>query len=656
MIEVMNNEASKASGPQNLSVSPYQPKADVKEKITEGISAAEHGDEILHRPFREFNEMSVIERTNLDQQDWLAWSPAPSEDPDESWMFTGTSGITRAKIISSAAHLTRRILYPGVFAQNQDQEEDREASYVARGLMEYYSRIGNYEDTFLYSVISALVNPVTYFEADYCEAYQTIIEGTNDKFTKKEVLDDVYSGFQDNLLSVDEVLIENPYCFDMQKQIVIVKRRRISYEQAKAVHGKHADFIHVRVGITSSIGSDGLFYDMPDDYEDGLVEELIIKRRGTDEEYPLVNKVYLGNPNTDYNPFKHRTNKNKPEYNIAKFGAEPIDAKKFWAYKSLAAKISNDKELVDRFRQNAVDASTLSTFPSIFTMGAGRIDKSVFVPATITPLAKDAKVTPATGFANPSYAYTAAAEAESQINKSSSDPQASGVSNGVEKTRGEAILLQENAQANLGITIKMLQSMVRDIGRIKLHDYIRFATLPEISEIVNGVPTLTYRTLNLGKVKGGKNATEVFKFTEKYLGKSLTKKEKEEESLKLLDEYGEDSHIWEINPESFPQLDFLVYIQADEMPVRSDAFDRAMRLEIYDKAITNPLISQDPEKLAEVTREFLFEPYLKGEASRFIPDTKLAKSLVPGGGERSNASDLSKRVIESKVLQDTPIY
>lgn len=621
-------------------LSPYQESNDVQELTSVAEIDMQTGDEILNRPFEEFNNMSLIQRANLDQKDWLAWSEAPSSNPDESWMFTGTSNATRNAIISTAAHLTQEVIYPKSFAQNDDDEEDVAAAYVMDNALEYNCRRDDYEQTFLYGVISGLVNPVSYFKVEYARDFQEVTFGTSASFTKKKVIDDVYSGFQHSLLPLDEVLLGNPYVFEMQKQPFVIHRRRITYAEAKARWGEHPNWVHVRPGQYSKLNAaDGLFYDV-DDIADGLVTVETYKYRTRDMEFTRINGIYVSNPNVDYLPIGHRDNKNRPKYNIVKYGAEPIDAMRFAFYKSLASKLSNDKELVDRMRQNAVDASTFSTFPSIFTMGAGKMDKSVFIPATTVDLDKDAKVQPVTGVANPSFAYDAADRAQKDMNMASLDPQLSGSGGSTETARGR-ILLQRNAITNLGVIGQMIaRGMIVPIGELMADNIIRYQTVGEVQQLSGGALGMKYQTLVLNnKIISGEKKSVVIRFTDRWAGRKMTDEEKERLEVDLFDEAGDNREIFEVNPALWARRQFLIIIDPGVLKPKNETAEANSKLAIYDRAINNPLIANDPEKMAEVTRDLLFEPTLKGEAAKYLPkDTKralrgvLPEVAVPTGG------------------------
>lgn len=632
-------------GKVEQSLSAYNPSTEVKDFATLCRVDYENGDEILNRSFPEFNNRSVIQRMDEDQKAWLSWTPEPSGDPEESWRWNGVRPITRNKVISTAAHLTSQLLFPNIFAQNDNDEEDRDMAYVMKDLIEYNVRHSDYELTFLYGVISGLVNPVTYWEVGYTEAYQDIIEGTNSNFKKREVVDDILSGFQHNLHNSNEILISNPYQFDLQKEKCLIKKRRISYDEAEGLYGSHENWGHVHGGLQAVMAEDGLYYDVPDINGD-LVEELTYYYRRNDCQCVFVNGIYLGTSNVKYNPFVHRTNKNKPKYPFVKFGAEPIDAKRFWAYKSLVAKMSNDQESIDREWQMYHDASFLATFNPLITTGAGKIDKSVVVPATVTEIGKDAKITPLQ-ISNPVAAQNVLREVEKSLSETSQDSQMAGISSDPKKTARESILLQQNAETNLGVMGKMIGSMVKNIGDLTIDDIIRYQTVGEMTELLGGIPKMKFRTFILeNKVKDGKNISEHIRFTDRFAGRKFSKKEKDMEELRMYQENGEDKSVYEINPLLFSRLNFLTTVDYEQLMKRNTAFERAYKLEIFDRAIANAeILGLDAQAIG---RDFLLEPLVKGDASKyFIKNEGVLGGILPQGGEVPTKGRLPSRLVES---------
>lgn len=623
-------------------LSAYQPSQGVRELTKVVKDAYQQGQIILETPYKEFNNVSLIERMNQDQRAWLSWTPEPYQGEDD-WRWNGIRPITRNKVISTAAHLTAQLLIPQIFAQNEFDEEDRGAAYVMRDLIEYNIKRSNYETAFLFGVISGLVNPISYFKVEYTKGYQEMWnEGK-----RETVIDDIFSGFQSSLLAPDDVLFENMYCYDWQKQDwIIEKKGHISMGAAEAKYGEHENFKHVRAGTKAILNDDGLFYDV-EDVNGTLVEEITYKNRRKDCEVCFVGGIYMGNPNVDYNPFIHRTNKNKPKYDTVKFGYEPIDAMRFTAYKSLVAKMSNDQDAADREWQMYFDASFLGTFPPTITMGAGKIDRSVIAPATNTDLKDGAKITPIQ-VSNPNIALQALREAERSLTESSQDPQGAGIQEGPQKTARESILLQQNAKTNLGLASKMIGTVVKQVGELMVDDIIRYQTVGETNEITGDTAYKTF--LVDGKVKGGRDKVSRIIFTDKYAGKSMDEEERKMERYKLMDEAGDDKEIYKVNPYPFSRMQYLITIDADKMLERNDSFERAFKLETYDRAIQNPLVLQDPEAQQKITRDFLFEPLMRGEASKYLPNIqKVAQSLTPqktGGGQ-----DLTSRIVRSAAME-----
>lgn len=623
-------------------LSAYEPPNAVVELTRQVKIAYQNGKEIQDYPFAEFNNRSFLERMDDDQRAWLSWNPDPYEG-EEDWRFNGVRPITRNRVISTAAHLTAQLLVPAIFAQNQFSEEDRGAAYVVRDMVEYNIKHSNYETAFLFGVIGGLVNPVSYFKVDYVEGIQHI---WNETGSYVEVADDILSGFQHSLIPPEDILISNAYQYDIQKQDCIIEKSYISKGEAEGEYGLMPYFKYVQEGKKVLLGDDGRFYEV-EDVNNDLIEKVVYKHRRSDCEVVFLGGVYMGDSNPDYNPFVHRTNKNKPKYNVAKFGYEPIDTMRFYFYKSLVAKMANDQESADRQWQMYFDASLMATFPPTVTMGAGKLDRSVMTPATNTDLDTSAKIQPL-NIANPSVALSALYEAERSITESSQDPQAAGIRQGPQKTKGESVILEENKETQLGLASKMIASAVKQVGELIVDDTLRYQTVGQLSEITGD---MTYRTFLLdNKIKGGRTKTTKIKFTDRFAGREMTKEQKNAEEYRLMEEAGEDMEIFEANPGLVAGLDYLITIDADRMLNKNDRFIKAFKLEVYDRGIQNPLIANDPEAMNKLTRDFLFEPMLGGEAANYLPKIQqVASSLVPpatGGGQ-----DLPSRMVRGAAME-----
>ena len=175
-------------------------------------------------------------------------------------------------------------------------------------------------------------------------------------------------------------------------------------DEAEQKHGENKNFKFVKPGVKVFYSEDtNRFFEMFDDRNPNLVEELIYKNRKDDLEIPFVNGIYLGNDNVKNNPIKHRrlarTKSGEtisvPVYNIVKYGYSPIDEGRFYFYKSLVNEMGNDQRLRDKVWQMFVDGTFLAVIPPIFASGSQRITSDVIYPGAITTFEEDdVKITP----------------------------------------------------------------------------------------------------------------------------------------------------------------------------------------------------------------------------------------------------------------------
>ena len=170
-------------------LSEYQPSEQVK-KLTLGVGDSFNTGYLLqNKPFREFNDLSLLDREDLDRKRWNAYREPASSDPDEYWRWNGIRPITRNKLIGIVAQMTARIVVPAPYAQNEKDEVDTFAAMAMRDLMEYDIRNSSYVDDYIMWITDALVSPAAYLGVGYVQAMQTVKYENEGKISTKGVLD-----------------------------------------------------------------------------------------------------------------------------------------------------------------------------------------------------------------------------------------------------------------------------------------------------------------------------------------------------------------------------------------------------------------------------------------------------------------------------------
>ncbi len=599
----------------NSSPSAYSPSKEVKDLIARIKQDYSVGDQILNRSFREFNDRSILQVMDDDQKAFNTYIPPKSMVASEAWRAFTVRPVTRNKIISIAAHATASLIYPNVFAQNSDDEEDKDAANVMRDLIEWTIKNSDYELTFLYTVVSALINPCVYLKADYSEVMQTVKEKVKGKIVTKEVIDDVLSGFRAMIVPVEEMLITNAYEFEIQRQRALGRRRFIEHDEAKSLYGKHADFKHVNPGIRAIYNdSDSAFYDQKDDQLTTLVEEFTYYNRTEDLELVFMNGVLMCDKDR---PMKHRDLKGRPKYPFAKTGYEPIDEKRFFFYKSCVSKLAPDQKIVDRLWNTVLDGSFLSLMPPIALFGDEEVDSGVMMPGSVTSFAKNTKIQPINTGMNLSAGYTAIQTVEDSMTESSQDRNRSGAPVEGNRTAFEIARMEQNARIQMGLFGKMIGKLVTDFGYLMIHDIVHHMTVADVEEITGGDTRTKFRSFLLpNKTDGGKKVTTEIRLESDLLGKDMTEDDVTSKGYEIMDQEGGidgDRRIYLVNPELFSKFEFKVTVSPDNMTPVNEAFQKAMNLEAYDRLIANPLVDQEA-----VTQDFLVETFAKGESSKYM--------------------------------------
>jgi len=605
-------------------VSSYQPSVEAKAATSEVMKDYQTGQENQTRPRQEFNDRSILTEIDVNQKAFNSYVPPKSDDPDMSWRAQTVRPITRNKLISIASHVTATILYPGVFAQNPDDQEDKDSAQVMKDLMQWTIDNSNYPRAFISAVIGMLVDPYTVVNVEYLEVMRKVKEMKEDgTWTSKEILDEVMSGFCTNILPAKEILFANFYEPNIQRQRFIIRQRYLDHEDAKSLHSHHANFKYVKPGVLSVFdeGTD-TFYNVVDDEMKGIFDhEVTYWNRSQDLELTFVNGVLVCDP-------EYPNRRKDKKYPFAHGGYEPLGNGTSFCFKSAANKLGSDQDIVDTLYNMILDGTFLSLMPPMALYGSEEVDSSVFIPGMVTSF-RDVNTKFET--IGPRVDLRAGLETISGVERSMSesggDAARAGNTQGGTRTAREVLLLEKNAQVALGLFGKMVRFLVEDIGDLMIGDILQHMTVGEVSEI-SDVMAFNSFILPDQNIKG-KSVTKKIEFVNPADYPDTSNEDASLQAsfgvLKKEGGMGSDKKLYMVNPEIFRDRKYKTRISADDFNPPSKALEKALSLEAYDRAIQNPTLDQEA-----VTREFLIDVYRPGQSDRFI---KKAPAPAPIGGE-----------------------
>lgn len=592
---------------KKLPTSLYQPTDEEKDIRTMIIRQFTLGYQTMYKPRREFNDMSVIGRMTIDQMAFNTYQPnngaAPEGDLINGWRSNAIRPIVRNKCISIAAHATAQLIFPKIFAYNEQSDSQTDAARVMEDLMEWAAEQSLYVDSSMNSVISALFNPASVTYTEYGEVYRTVKKekGKDGKWIPSKELDEDLSGFKDTPVPCDELYIENFYENDIQKQGWLIWRRVIGYDLASVKYGDFPNWKYVKPGVQLIYNdANETFYESYDDnMRTESVEEIIYWNKKMDLKLILVNGVLL----TDFDNPNPRVDKLYP---LIKFGYETMDEGKCFYYKSLAFKMQSDANIINTLYPMIVDGTYLNIFQPMVNYGSETIGSDVIIPGGVTTLTDpNSKLTPIQVGGNLKDGMNTLMEVEKSVSESSEDPIAQGQSPGGDTTAYEISRLEQNANTVLGLFLKMIARYVRQYGRLRVGDILQHLTIVDADKITDN-PKLVYKSF---LVKGkGKFDRKKIQFTDDVSDEPITGTEKLNKSYDVMSEQNRSGmEIYKANPTLIRELKYQLIISPDVLHPRSEDLERAQKLELYDRAIQ--LHADDLEYQNKVQKDFLFGAY-----------------------------------------------
>lgn len=577
----------------------YQPTEKERLRRQEILKDFTLGHVIMYKPRREFNDMSVIGRLTVDKMSFNTYQPNDGDnlgsDMTNSWKSNAMKPIIRNKIMSIAAHATARLLFPKIFAYNQQDDEEEDAATVLESLQEWAADKSNYAKTSLYAVLTALWSPSSIVYTDYVETYRKV------KQAGREVvmLDEDMSGFIDEVVPRDELYIENWYEPNIQRQGWLIRRKVQSYSLARAKYAnKYDNFKYVRSGIQIVYDdANQTFYEVYDtSMRQEMVEEITYWRKSDDIKICLINGVMMTDPDNP-NP------RNDKMYPFDKFVYSTFDEGRAFDGKSLAFHMTPEAKIVNTLYPMVIDGTYLSIMPPMINRGGDYIGSDVIIPGAVTTLTSpDANLEPLSigqNFRGITIGMEALNKVEDSLNDAAANPNQD-VNNPPGKTTAYQIsVIEKNAATVLGLFVKMISDHVRSFGKLRINDILQYLTVPEVQSIMGKEQgELVYKTFYLYN-KGEGSRTRKIKF-DTNLPDTLDEKSAGKDKLKMsydvLSEQGgleSKMELYKVNPSLIRDLKYMITVTPDLLNPMSEDLERAFGLEEYDRMIASPVADQE---------------------------------------------------------------
>lgn len=623
-----------------LSVSSYQPSKEVMDLFAKVQTDYQTAYTLQHRPFDEFDGYSLLDRTRMDQETFGAFVGAEWVPAHKRWRWKGRKNTARNRLVGILAHMLAAMLYPVVRAVNENNQEEEMTARVMGILIENSLRKAKYETKFLFMVLSALVNPAVFAQVEYVKAFQRVKQQLKEGAKVVQVVDQLLSGLQLNIIPIDEIMLADFYTFELQRQPYVLRVRRIPWDEARAIYGDHKDFQYVQAGMTRIFltGQEHqTLYDIEwTEADRNYVQEITAYYRSEDMEVKWVGGVFMGNEDDIYNtnPFKHRrmvlaeTEEGEdwmsiPVYPFAKSGFEPIDPTgRFAYYKSGAFKEYWDDKSINYSYQLLQDGMALDVIKPIFGTGIAKADTTVMVPGAFIGMPPGANVVPYSLGPNLAAAMQVLQQNREDIAESTQDASQGGVAQ-PNVTATATQIAQQNAQVFIGVFGLMIANLIEQVGELAMDCTIQHETVGQLDYSVPEALRMRYETYLVEGKERGKSVTNRIEFTDEYIGRDMDEEEVREEEWKLYNQGGNtneeraksDMRIFKVNPYKFARMTYTMYVDADQIVQRSMGNDRQENLLAF-QMLTDPRVAPYTDQEAVVT-DFVIEKFSDGDPDRY---------------------------------------
>jgi hypothetical protein len=527
---------------------------------------------LKNRPYRCLGNTALDKFWQVSRDNYDVIIPLKSKS---DWKRTAKRTITRDKANGFIGKLTRRLIYPQIFAQNKNQQIDNDASRILKIILEWWERRAKALRIFIDAVTTCVIEGTVHVQ-------QHVINGREER----------------EIVENDEIFVPNFKQADIQKQSHLIRAHITSYEEAKMIFGDNDNWKHVLPGGADNWGIKGQLFK---DYDLGMIEEdevLVIycwEHTGYDNKgkpkAKLFNVLISGVPmyaTDNTQNLKHNL------YPISKTIFERFSRLFYWG-NSLPNKVRHDQAFLDAFRTILLNKAILNLLPTLLNKSGEYVDESSIYPGNIitTQMAKG-DIFKIEGIGDPVTQGDIAVEqlVKSDIDDGTAAPVSLGSEGAGGRTLGEIQLQVAKSQEILEIFGKMVAFLVEDMAEQSLSNICQFEIKKNIDKLVDNNEILFKKALEIPKqrLSSGDIGTMALNFVPPEQHPSSMDIAKEEFKAK---ESGNPKEIIYIDPSYLDELDKLIYVSANPVEKPSNAMEQLLTTERYKTVyLNNPNIDQ----------------------------------------------------------------
>lgn len=564
---------------QNLKAAPPAFVSAIYQRYVMGV-------ENLTKSYTFFNTQSPLQYWADGRKRFNVFVP-PRSKGSKNWKTLYKSALTRNKCLGVIAHVVSMMVSPNIQAQNQNQDEDKALGQFLKDTVEWTQEKEDFSYKLFWAIVTAVAEGTVILRDNYGEMSKVVKEITEvdengkAKWKSPKTVRE-YKGAYTEIIPNDELLIPDPFCNEIKEQDWLIRRKRMTYAQAKTRFGHYDNFSQVVAGSVEG-------WNYTDDYiqsyesvqtlSDNMVEVIEHWDKSTDS-YDIVCQGAALTPEGNPNP---RPDK---QYPFSKSGYEPIDYGFFW-YAGLPAKLADEQDVYDAVIRMFIDRQHLNLIKPYLTSNPALVNEDIIVPGLGTYTGMGQK---------PSDTVTALSVADggvdagtmnllstmqSNMNTSSLDPMQTGnAPEGGTPTATQAIQMAKNAQIMLGLFGWMIGYLIRQ------WTVLRTSTI--LWQMENDVD-FSKITMSDKVLASGKLGKRVYMF-EKYLTKR-SQDEKMQISTMMRDLEKDSNGKMElvaIDPTSLSDISYYVKIDAQPKPKQTDALMQSLAMEKFNVYATRP--------------------------------------------------------------------